>query len=109
MVTTERITIQSAAETVDTQGGAAVAWTTVVCPWVTLVPLRASERIQAQAMGSTVEYRFRLAVRNDVTPSMRVLWTPRWPLMAAAQTLEIFGITYEADRTHMLLECGVRQ
>lgn len=105
---TERLTVQSATETADSQGGASVAWTTVDSVWAELVPLRAAEWMQAQAMGSIASYRFRTRVRTDVTPSMRVQWTPRWPPNQATQTLEIAGVTIEPDRTHMLLECGVR-
>lgn len=105
----ERITIQSATETADSQGGAAVAWTDVACVWAELVPLRASERLQAQGMGSTALYRFRVRARNDVTPSMRVSWAPHGGQDASAQTLEISGVTREVGRATMLLDCGVRQ
>jgi len=105
----ERITIESATETADSQGGAVVAWATVDTVWAELVPLRASERLQAQGMGSTVEYRFRVRLRNDITPSMRVSWTPRGVQSGAAQTLEISGVTREIGRATMLLDCGVRQ
>jgi SPP1 family predicted phage head-tail adaptor len=105
----EYLTIQSATETADSQGGAAVAWSDVACVWAELVPLRASERLQAQGMGSTALYRFRVRVRNDVTPSMRVSWTPSGGEVAVAQALEISGVTREVGRSTMLLDCGVRQ
>jgi len=103
----ERLTIQSATETADGQGGAAVAGTTVATVWAELIPQRASERIQAQAVGSTANYRFRVRTRTDLAPSMRVVWAPRGAAAHAAQTLEIAGITYEPDRTFLVLECGV--
>lgn len=104
----EYLTIQSATETADSQGGAAVTWGTVANIWGQIVPLGANERSQAEAMGSVVSYRFRVRARGDVEPSMRVSWTPRWPPSQSAQTLEIHGVVMEPSRAYMLLECGVR-
>jgi SPP1 family predicted phage head-tail adaptor len=108
-VTSERLTVQAATETADGQGGASTVWADVADVWAELVPLRAAERIQAEAVGSVASYRFRTRVRADVAPAMRVRWTPRWPAGHAPLVLEIGGITIEPDRTHMILDCGVRQ
>lgn len=109
MTLSERLTIQAATETPDSQGGAAVAWGTQATVWAELLPQSASERIQAQNVGAVVAYRFRCYVRPDITPAMRVSWTPRWPAGQSARTLEIHGVVLEPNRQFMLLECGVRQ
>ena len=41
------------------------------------VTVRASERLQAQALQTTLEYRFRVHVRDDLTDRMRIRWTPQ--------------------------------
>ncbi len=106
----EQITITTVTTSSDGQGGQTVTATpTVATVWAELVPARASERLQAQGMGSQVDYRFRVRVRADITATMTVHWTPRWPDGAAAQVLQIAGVLYEPDRAFMTLECGVRQ
>jgi SPP1 family predicted phage head-tail adaptor len=105
----ERLTIVTATPTADSQGGQSTTSTTVDTVWAELVPVRAAERLQAQGMGSQVDYRFRMRVRADVSPTMTVRWTPRWPAGAAEQVLQIAGILYDQDRAHMTLDCGVRQ
>lgn len=103
----ERITVQTNTETTDTQGGRAASWGTLATVWAELVPMGASERLQAQAMGSTTSLRFRVRRRVDVTPKMRVSWTPTWPMDATARTLEIHGVVPMDDgRTWMYLDCG---
>lgn len=103
----ERLTIQAAAETTDSQGGRSLAWSTLAQIWGEPVPLGASERMQANAIASHGLYRFRVRTRADVTPAMRVSWTPRWPANQSAQTLEITGVLFEPSRATMLLDCAV--
>ena len=106
----EQLTVKTVTTASDSQGGTTVSATpTVATVWAELVPVRASERSQAQQMGSEVGYRFRLRTRADITPSMTLHWTPRWPSGASAQVLQIHGITYEPSRAFMVLDCGVRQ
>jgi head-tail adaptor len=57
-----------------------------------LIPLGAMERLQMQAIQSDVNYRFRVRARADLDPTMRLLWTPHWPLGATQKTLVISGI-----------------
>jgi head-tail adaptor len=67
----------------------------------------ATERLQAKAVGSQVAYRFRIRQRTDVTPTMRVLWTPSWGAVTGRQTLEIHGVLpFDDGRMWMLIECG---
>ena len=71
------------------------------------IPLGVMERLQIQAIQSSVAYRFRVRVRADLEPTMRVLWTPSWPPSAPRQTLAINGvIPCEDGRTFAYLECS---
>lgn len=93
----------------DAQGGRGQFWRTVDTIWAELVPLRAGERLQVAAIQSQLDVRFRVRTRPDLSPSMRVKWTPRWPPTAVEQTLQILGVVpVEDGRTWMHLECGSR-
>jgi SPP1 family predicted phage head-tail adaptor len=91
----------------DAQGGRAVTWTTLATVFGELVPLRGSERMQAQAIGSQLSLRFRIRSDARFRPTMRALWTPTWPPDSDEQTLEIGAVIPVDDgRTWMVLECG---
>lgn len=95
----------------DAQGGRRIGWTTLrTAPAgipAQLLPLRAWERLQAQALQAQLDYRFRIRSRVDLTPQMRALWQPSWPPGAPTHTLEIHGILPDGDgRTFQLLEVG---
>jgi head-tail adaptor len=95
----------------DAQGGRKIGWATLATApdglWAELVPQRAVERLQAQALQSQIDYRFRVRTRADVTAQMRALWRPSWLANAPQHTLEIRGVLPEDDgRTFMLLEAG---
>jgi len=54
---------------------------------------------------SDVIYRFRVRNRNDLTPEMRVQWTPRWPARATTQTLVINGVIQaDASMAYLTLD-----
>ncbi len=91
----------------DASGGRRIGWADLATIWAELLPVRASERLQAQALQAQLDYRFRILMRADLTPRMRARWTPQWPVGAPLHTLEIHGITPDQDgRRHLLLECG---
>jgi head-tail adaptor len=91
----------------DAQGGRKIGWIDVATIEAEVIPLSAMERVQAQALASQVSYRFRTRSRADITPEMRVSWTPSWPPGGAAQVLEISGVLPDGHgRTFMLLDCG---
>lgn len=91
----------------DAQGGFRVTWRTRDTVWAELVPLRADEQLQVQAIGSQFDLRFRVYVRHDITAKDRVVWTPRWPKGASPRYLEIKGmVPYESGDDFMLLVCG---
>lgn len=103
---TERITIQSRTTTVDSQLGQTDTWSTfasnvpaAVRPW----PRAGGEFLYAGAKNSQVDYEIEIRYRGDVTPQMRVLWTP---YRGAARTLEIFEVhPLNGRRDRLLLEC----
>jgi len=90
----------------DAQGGRKLGWEVLATVWAEQLPVRAMERLQAQAVQATLTYRFRIRARADVTPTMRALWTPQWPPGGSQHTLEIHGVTPDRDRSYQLLECG---
>jgi head-tail adaptor len=91
----------------DAQGGREETWRTVDTIAAEQVEIRATERLQLQAVSAQVDYRFRARVRSDLTPKMRILWTPSWPASAARKTLEIQAVRPEGDgRGWMVLDAG---
>jgi len=91
----------------DASGGRRVGWAELATIWAEQLPVRALERLQAQALSGQLDYRFRVKVRADLTPQMRALWTPQWPAGSPLHTLEIHGIVPDGDgRQYQLLECG---
>lgn len=82
-------------------------WRTLDSIWAESIPLGVMERLQIQAVQSSVAYRFRVRVRADLEPTMRVLWTPSFPQGALRQTLAINGILpVEDGRQFAYLECS---
>jgi head-tail adaptor len=84
----------------DAQGGMEQGWTTYRAIWAQLIPVSFAERLQAQAVQSTIDYRFRVNTIDaaGVTAAMRALWTPQWPITAQIEhTLEIRGVLPEGD------------
>jgi head-tail adaptor len=91
----------------DAQGGRKIGWEDLATVPAEMVPLSGLERIQAQALSSQVDYRFRIRVRPDATPQMRALWTPTWPPGAPTHTLEIRSVLPDQDgRFYQLIDAG---
>lgn len=94
----------------DAQGNRRViAWGTVATVAAEAMPISSDERLAAAAipaLAETTQYRFRIAVRADLTEQMRVRWAPRWPPGAPEHVMEITGILAEDDgRRYQILEC----
>jgi SPP1 family predicted phage head-tail adaptor len=92
----DRVTIQQKTTTADTQGGRSVSWSTLATVWANVRAARANEQIQAQAVGSNIDYT--VTIRNgaaSVTPSMRLSWTPYG---GSARTLQVNGVHYVDGR-----------
>lgn len=94
--------------TSNAHGGLVVGWRTVVAGLpAERIPLRAFERLQLAAIQSDTTYRFRIRVRSDLAPTMRLLWTPSWPREVAQKTLAITGINDDPDDiTRQFLEAA---
>lgn len=92
--------------TSDASGGQGSGWYTLDTVWGEMTPLSASELLQAQAIGSVQTYRGKIYDRGDVTPKMRVQWTPY--LAPAPKTLEIHGVLEDEDepRRFKILDVG---
>lgn len=108
----ELITIQQAVSTTDVIGGRSRTWETLIssepAELVTSAALDrpTTEGIQATAVQSSIAYRFRIRVRAGLAPTMRVLWTPRWPPSATTKTLEIIGISPIGNgAVYMAIDC----
>ena len=103
----ERLRILQRTETTDTHGGRSVVWTALDSVPAELLPIRASERLQAQAMQAQLDLRFRVRARSDITSEMRAEWRPSAQALSTPRTLEIHGVLPHGDgRTWLLLECG---
>jgi len=94
--------------TSNAQGGQGVNfWRTLDSVAAEMIPLGAMERLQIQAVQSSVTYRFRVRARADVETTMRLLWTPSAPAGAPRQTLAITGILPVDDgRVFQFLEAA---
>ena len=100
----ERVVIQQNTTTTDTQGGRASAWGTLATVWAAVVPMRASEAlVLREAMGSQGAYDVTMRYRTDVTPKMRLSWTP---YNGSAKTLEIHGVQPSPDASMLMLSCA---
>lgn len=109
----ERVTIQVKTTVRDAQGGAVVTWATLDATGANpatelpaaVVPLTSRERLDAQAVGSAVQYHVTIRRRTDVTADMRLQWTPSYDDDAGTQTLEIAGVR-PVDWQWVELDCG---
>ena len=93
----------------DASGGHETAFRVVATVWgsmLTLSSQRTRERLEVQAIGSIQTYRGRIYYRSDITPQMRVSWTPFG--FAAPKTLEIHGVMPDPEepRRFLLIDAG---
>lgn len=98
----ERVTIQQ--PSVAATQARTVTWSSLAIVWANVSPAAASERIQAAAMGAAHDYRVTIRYRGDVTPTMRIAWTP---YDGSAKTLQIHGVQpLDGARAFLVLTCG---
>lgn len=92
--------------TSDAQGGQGPAWHTLATVWGNMRPLSAHELLAAKAIQSTQTYEGKIYYRPDVTPKMRISWTPFQ--FTAPKTLEIHGVLPDKDepRRFLILDVG---
>lgn len=96
----------------DAHGAQRDNWTTFTTIRGQFIPVGASkiqrEGLNDGAITATLDIRFRVRRRADITPAMRAIWTPSWPKAAPAVALEIHGVLPEDDgRITMFLDAGV--
>lgn len=86
----DRLTVQQKSTVADGRGGRAVTWAALATVWAAIAAVGAGETIQAAALGATQSHVVSIRYRTDITPLMRVVWTPY--LAGATKTLEIHGV-----------------
>ena len=102
---TDLVVIQQNTTTADSQGGRSSSWSTLARVWASVTPSSASEQLIVQAVQSAVGYAVTIRYRADVTPSMRVSWTPHQH--TTAKTLQILGVyPLDGHRAFLMLTCG---
>lgn len=90
----------TATYTSDAQGGRSVVWRTLDAVAAALETGAGQERLLAAAVQAQQTYQFRIRTRTDLTPAMRVLWTPSWASVTARKTLEIQAVRPVDDGRH---------
>jgi SPP1 family predicted phage head-tail adaptor len=104
----QRLTIQTPTYASSTQSSQGVAsWSTLATVWGSVTALGGSEALQAGSVTSGVTYEVEMRYRADVTPKMRLQWTP---YSGSAKTLEVLAVqvgTRTVDR--LVLQCGVTE
>lgn len=88
----------------DAQGGRTMRWGDYVTVWARVEPVSGAERVRAEAIGSQLNYQVLTRYRADVTPSMRLAWTPYG---GSSKTLQIHGVhPVDGRREFLRLLCG---
>lgn len=100
----ERVEIQQPSTTADGQGGRSTTWATLATVWAAVQMMSAREAIEAAAIGAQQAYQLVIRNRGDVTPAMRIVWTPFGN--STSKTLEIHGVQPHADRAYLQLTCS---
>jgi len=93
----------------DAQGGRKIGWATFRTIRAELVPVKAWEKLQVQALSGQLDARFRVHAidAGGITDRMRAVWTPQWPAGQSTHTFEIAGVLPDGDgREWTLLDCG---
>lgn len=102
----QRVTIQTPSYASSTQSGQGVAsFSTLATVWASVRSVSGDEQLVAGSITSRATYEIAIRHRSDVTPAMRVQWTP---YSGSAKTFEVLAVR-EGDRLadRLFLECGV--
>jgi len=102
----QRVILQTPGTASSTQSGTGlVTFSTLATVWASVKCLSGSELLAAASVSSQVTYHIEIRYRSDVTPRMRVQWTP---YSGSAKTFEIHAVRV-GGRTmaNLILECGV--
>ena len=101
----QRVVIQTPTYASSTQSSQGVAsWSTLATVWADVRAMNTGESLAADSITSQSTYEVEIRHRSDVTPKMRVQWTP---YSGSAHTFEIHGVK-EGDRRsdRIILLCG---
>lgn len=101
---TERVVIEYDATTTDSQGGRNTVPTALATVWASVQPwaTQVDEMLRVGGTTATARYRVRLRYRTDVTPAMRLRWTPYQA--TSAKVLEISAVSI-VSRDEIRLDC----
>ncbi len=102
----QRVTILTPTYASSQQSGQGVAsFATLATVWAAVRALTGAEILAAGAIASEVTYEVEMRFRADVTPKVRLQWTP---FRGVLKTLEVHAVQVGL-RTHggMVLVCGV--
>ncbi len=104
----DRVVLQSPSTAASTQSGAGVVtYGTLATVWANVRARSGGESLTAGAVTSQAAYDVEIRQRSDVTPGMRVQWTPYG---GSAITLGIAAVLpAPAGDDRMVLQCGVVQ
>lgn len=102
----DRLVIQSPSFAASTQSGQGVAsFSTFDTVWAEVRPMSGDERLAAGSIASEVTYQVEIRYRTDVTPAMRVVWTPYG---GSAKTFQIHAVDNHGPQSdRIVLHCGV--
>lgn len=99
------VTIEQKTTTDDGQGGRVASWSTLAKVHANVRPLSGTERLQAAAISASMPYEVTVRYRGDVSPTMRLQWTPY--KATAARTLQIQGVRAQhGGRQWLMLDCA---
>lgn len=71
---TERVTFQEEVRVGDGGGGYSTTWQDVVTVWAEVRPLSGRERLHAEQLEATADYRVVIRSRAGLDEAMRVIW-----------------------------------
>ena len=98
----DRVTIQQNTPSTNSQGGRTASWSTLATVWALVAAVAGGgEGLQAEAVTASLRYDVTIRYRADVTPKMRLSWTPYG---GSAKTLQIVNVA-PMGRDRLLLTC----
>lgn len=103
----DRVTILSAGESTNSHGATVLNWsspTTIATVWANVNGAGGAEELETGKVTAVVTYEVEIRYRADVTPKMRLSWTP---FRGSARTLEIHAVLpKDGRRERLVLRCG---
>lgn len=108
----DRVSVIKKESTPDGQGGRVSEWVDLVTGGESrtriaarVLPARMSEQLQAAAIGSRLSYRITMRYRAEVSPTMRIEWTPF--RSDTTKTFEIHGVQpVDGERSFIVCDCS---